>query len=334
MLTNGQGRRANQRIERILLRAVITLLMVAILNFILFRIVPGDPASMLLAGARTAVTAEQIEAQRQRWGLDRPLIPDQVLNYLSTTLRGDLGYSFKFRGRRVADLIMERLPATIALVGLAQLIAIVSGVILGIYAGWRRGGVVDHVATGTSLALYSTPPFWLAMLLVVIFSTALGWLPGYGQYSPTVASAGPLAWLVDRARHLVLPVSAVALGLIGQYVLVARAAMSDVVTEDYMVTARAKGLTGGQMLMRHAFRNAMLPVVTLVTLNLGYVVAGAITVESVFAWPGIGRLTVEALNARDYPVLQGIFLLLGASVVVANLAADLAYNILDPRVRQ
>lgn len=324
----------SQRFGRILLRAVVTLLMVMILNFILFRIVPGDPARLLLTGARTSVTVEGIEAQRQRWGLDRPLFPDQFLGYLSTTLRGDLGYSFKFGGRRVADLLLERLPATIALVGMAQVTAIVCGVMLGMYAGWRRGGAVDHVATGTSMVLYSTPPFWLAMLLVLIFSVALNWLPGYGAYSPSAASGGAIYWLVDRVRHLVLPVSAVALGLIGQYVLVARAAMSDVVTEDYMVTARAKGLTGGQMLMRHAFRNAMLPIVTLVMLNLGYVMAGAITVESVFAWPGIGGLTVEALNARDYPTLQGIFLLLGASIIFANLVADITYGILDPRVRQ
>ncbi|MER8415269.1 ABC transporter permease [Mesorhizobium sp. M1342] len=323
-----------RRFWHILLRAVVTLLMVLILNFILFRIVPGDPATLLLSGARTSVSVERIEAQRQRWGLDRPLVPDQVLNYLSTTLSGDLGYSFKFRGQRVVDLLLERLPATVALVGVAQVIAIVSGVMLGIYAGWRRGRAVDHVVTGTSLALYSTPPFWLAMLLVLFFSAALGWLPGYGAYSPSAANTVPIDWLVDRVRHLLLPVSAVALGLIGQYVLVARAAMSEVVTEDYMVTARAKGLTAGQMLMRHAFRNAMLPVVTLVTLNLGYVVAGAITVESVFAWPGIGGLTVEALNARDYPTLQGIFLLLGTSIVFANLVADLTYGILDPRVRQ
>ncbi|MES0039692.1 ABC transporter permease [Mesorhizobium sp. M0046] len=323
----------SRRIARSLLRAAFTLLMVAILNFVLFRIVPGDPSALLLGGARNAVTAEQIGAQRERWGLDRPLVPDQALEYLSATLRGDLGYSFKFRGRRVGDLVLERLPATVALVGVAQIIAIVCGVMLGIYAGWRRGGAVDHVATGVSLALYSTPSFWLGMLLVWIFSTALGWLPGYGAYSPGSAS-GSLDRLVDYARHLVLPASTVALGLMGQYVLVARAAMSDVVAEDYMVTARAKGLTGGQMLMRHAFRNAMLPVVTLITLNLGYVVAGAITVESVFAWPGIGGLTVEALNARDYPVLQGIFLLLGASIVTANLIADITYGILDPRVRQ
>ncbi|RMI14823.1 ABC transporter permease [Sinorhizobium meliloti] len=322
----------SRRVGRVLLRAVMTLLMVATLNFLLFRVIPGDPASLLLGGARISVTAEQIEAQRQSWGLDRPLFPDQVVDYLSATLHGDLGYSFKFRGRHVADLILERLPATIALVGLAQVGAILCGVLLGVYAGWRRGGAVDRVVTGASLALYSTPSFWLGMVLVVIFSTVLGWLPGYGAYSPG-AGFGALASVVDYMRHLALPVTAVALGLVGQYVVVARAAMSEIVTEDYMVTARAKGLTNGQMLMRHAFRNAMLPVVTLISLNLGYVVAGAITVEAVFAWPGIGGLTVEALNARDYPVLQGIFLLLGASIVFANLLADVAYGLLDPRVR-
>ncbi|MER8596021.1 ABC transporter permease [Mesorhizobium sp. M1182] len=322
----------SQHIGRILLRAAVTLLMVMTLNFILFRVIPGDPASLLLGGVRTSVTTEQMEAQRQNWGLDRPLFPDQVVDYLSATLHGDLGYSFKFRGRHVSDLILERLPATIVLVGLAQFIAILCGVMLGLYAGWRRGGAIDQISTGASLALYSTPSFWLGMLLVVVFSTALGWLPAYGLYSPG-AKIGFFDWLLDRLGHLALPVTAVALGLIGQYVVVARAAMSDVVTEDYMVTARAKGLSGGQMLMRHAFRNAMLPVVTLITLNLGYVVAGAITVEAVFAWPGIGALTVEALNARDYPVLQGIFLLLGVSIVITNLVADLAYGLLDPRVR-
>ncbi|WP_037427052.1 ABC transporter permease [Sinorhizobium sp. CCBAU 05631] len=323
----------SRRIGGILVRAVMTLLMVATLNFVLFRVIPGDPASLLLGGARISVTAEQIEAQRQTWGLDKPLFPNQVIDYLSATLHGDFGFSFKFRGRHVADLILERLPATIALVGLAQVIAILYGVMLGVYAGWRRGGAVDHVTTGVSLALYSTPSFWLGMLLVVVFSTALGWLPGYGASSPGVV-IGSFAWLLDYLWHLALPVLAVALGLIGQYVVVARAAMSDVVTEDYMVTARAKGLTNRQMLMGHAFRNAMLPVVTLVSLNLGYVVAGAITVEAVFAWPGIGGLTVEALNARDYPVLQGIFLLLGVSIVIANLMADLIYGVLDPRVKQ
>ncbi|MER8887123.1 ABC transporter permease [Mesorhizobium sp. M0816] len=200
----------SRRIWRILIRAIVTLLMVAILNFILFRIIPGDPAAMLLGGARTSVSAEQIEAQRRNWGLDGPLFPDQALDYLSATLHGDLGYSFKFRGRHVADLILERLPATILLVGVAQLIAIVIGVMAGVYAGWRRGGVADHLTTGTSLLLYSTPSFWLAMILVVIFSTSLGWLPGYGAYSPG-ATLGSVASLLDHLRHLALPVTAVAL---------------------------------------------------------------------------------------------------------------------------
>ncbi|MHC2487666.1 ABC transporter permease [Sinorhizobium meliloti] len=332
-MSGGVRGHSGHHIGQVVFRAVITLLMVAILNFLLFRVIPGDPAAMLLAGARSSVTTKQMQAQRQSWGLDKPLVPDQLISYLSTTLQGDFGYSFKFRGKRVGELIMERLPATLALAGLAQIIAIIFGVFLGIYAGWRRGGVIDNLTTGTSLALYSTPPFWLGMLLVVAFSTMLGWLPGYGSYSPGAGDGSFLTGLIDRLRHLTLPGLAVALGLIGQYVVVARAAMSDVVTEDYMVTARAKGLTNGQMLMRHAFRNALLPVVTLITLNLGYVVAGAITVEAVFAWPGIGSLTVEALNARDYPVLQGIFLLLGASIVFANLIADLIYGLLDPRVR-
>ncbi|MER8722566.1 ABC transporter permease [Mesorhizobium sp. M0999] len=322
-----------RRIGRILIRAVVTLVMVMSLNFILFRVIPGDPAQLLLAGARSSVTEQQMDGLRREWGLDKPL-PEQAVDYVWSTLHGNLGYSFKFRGERVADLLLARLPATLALVGVAQLFAIVFGVMLGLYAGWRRGGAIDNVATGTSLALYSTPVFWLGMLMVLVFSTTLGWFPGYGAYSPTGGAGGALSWLADRLRHLVLPAATLALGLAGQYVLVARAAMSDVVTEDYMVTARAKGLTGRQMLMRHAFRNAMLPVVTLITLNLGYVVAGAITVEAVFNWPGIGGLTVEALNARDYPVLQGIFLLLGASIVIANTVADLTYGLLDPRVRQ
>ncbi|MER9690189.1 ABC transporter permease [Mesorhizobium sp. M0139] len=322
-----------RRIRRILIRALVTLLMVMSLNFILFRVVPGDPAQLLLAGARSSVTEQQIYGLRKQWGLDKPL-PEQAVDYLWSTLHGNLGYSFKFRGERVADLLLARLPATLALVGVAQLFAIIIGVMVGLYAGWRRGGTIDSLATGTSLALYSTPAFWLGMLMVLVFSTTLGWFPGYGAYSPTGVAGSSLNWLADRLRHLVLPAATLALGLGGQYVLVARAAMSDVVTEDYMVTARAKGLTGRQMLIRHAFRNAMLPVVTLIALNLGYVVAGAITVEAVFNWPGIGGLTVEALNARDYPVLQGIFLLLGASIVVANIVADLTYGLLDPRVTQ
>jgi peptide/nickel transport system permease protein len=322
------------RLGRILVRAVGTLAMVAILNFVLFRVVPGDPATLLLSGSRSGISQAQIQSERQHWGLDQPLFPNQLVAYIGATARGDLGYSFKYRGERVTDLLLQRLPATIALVGLAQIIAIVAGLLLGALAGWRRGSATDRLITNSSLVLYATPYFWLGMILVLIFSTALGWFPPNGLFSAGVTPTNLISWLSDAASHLALPVTAVALGLVGQYVLVTRAAIGDVLTEDYMVTARAKGLREGQMLMRHAFRNGMLPVVTLVTLNLGYIVAGTITAEAVFGWPGIGELTVEALNARDYPVLEGIFLLLGTAIVLANLLTDLLYSVLDPRVRQ
>jgi peptide/nickel transport system permease protein len=322
-----------QRIGRAVFRAVVTIAMVAVLNFFLFRVAPGDPAQLLLSGARVALSPAQIEAQRHRWGLDRPLFPDQVVAYISSTLRGDLGYSFKYRGRRVSELLLERLLPTIALVGTAQCLAIIGGVALGAFSGWRRGRSADRAIMVTSLTFYSTPLFWLGMLLVLIFSTWLGWLPAYGLFTPGAPFTSTSQWLFDGAMHLILPVLAVALGLFGQYVLVTRAAISDVLSEDYMLTARAKGLSGWQMFTRHALRNSMLPILTLVTLNLGYVVAGAITVEAVFGWPGIGALTVEAQLARDYPVLQGIFLLLGTAIVLANLVTDIAYSSIDPRVR-
>jgi peptide/nickel transport system permease protein len=323
-----------RRLARVVVRAAGTLAIVAIMNFILFRVVPGDPATLLLAGSRSGITQAQIQSVRDEWGLDRPLFPDQLIAYVESTLRGDLGYSFKYRGEKVTDLLISRMPATIVLVGLAQLLAIAAGLYLGAIAGWRRGSGVDRLVTNSSLVLYATPYFWLGMVLVLIFSTGLGWFPPNGLFTAGITAGDPIAWFEDGASHLVLPVTAVALGLLGQYVLVTRAAIGDVLTEDYMVTARAKGLTEPQMLWRHAFQNGMLPVITLVTLNLGYIVAGTITAEAVFGWPGIGYLTVEALNARDYPVLQGIFLLLGTSIVLANVLADLIYGFLDPRVRR
>lgn len=321
------------QIGRAVLRGLGTLVIVAILNFLLFRVAPGDPASLLLSGSRSGISEAEVKAARARWGLDQPIIPNQLISYVTSIVRGDLGYSFKYRGDRVTDLLAQRLPSTIALVGLAQLIAIVAGLALGVFVGWRRGRAADALITDSSLVLYATPYFWLGMVFVLVFSVGLGWFPAEGSFTPGETYASTWEWLGDGASHLVLPVAALALGLLGQYVLVTRAAVSNVLTEDYMVTARAKGLTSRQLLIHHALPNAMLPVVTLVTLNLGYIVAGAVTLEAVFAWPGIGQLTVEALNARDYPVLEGIFLLLGFAIVLANLLADLLYAVLDPRVR-
>jgi peptide/nickel transport system permease protein len=318
-------------LARRVVAALLTILFIVLLNFVLFRMMPGSPERIL--GRNPNVTPEILAAKRAQWGLDKPVFPDQFVAYIGSTARGDLGFSFVARGRSVVEVLGQRLGPTLLLFGLGEVIAIVVGLGLGAYSGWKRGGVIDHVGNAVSLLLYSTPYFLLGMALLLIFATALGWFPTFGMLSAGATYASPLDKLADLGRHLVLPVATVALGLIGQYAIVMRSSIVETLSEDYVTTARAKGLRDDQVLRRHALPNAMLPTVTLVAINLGYVVAGAITVEVVFNWPGLGTLTVEALSARDYPVLQGIFLLLSVSVVLANLAADLLYGVLDPRVR-
>jgi peptide/nickel transport system permease protein len=231
------------------------------------------------------------------------------------------------------DVVMQHLPPTLILFGLGEVIAIVGGLALGAYSGWKRGGAIDYIGNGISLVLYSIPYFLLGMGLLLIFATALGWFPTYGMLTAGATYDSPLELLADFLSHLALPLATVALGLIGQYAILMRASVLETLSEDYITTARAMGLRDDRVLRQHALPNAMLPTVTLVAINLGYVVAGAITVEVVFNWPGLGTLTVDALAARDYPVLQGVFLILSIAVVFANFGADLLYGRLDPRVR-
>jgi peptide/nickel transport system permease protein len=318
-------------IARRITQAIVTIVMIVLLNFILFRAMPGSPERVLARNPN--VTPEALAQTRQRWGLDKPLFPDQFVAYVGATATGDFGFSFVARGHAVTEIIGERLGPTVLLFGLGELIAIVVGLAIGAYAGWRRGGPVDFVGNGVSLVLYSMPYFLLGMILLLLFSSTLHWFPSFGLLSAGTRYPSFVAQLVDSAAHLALPLATVSLGLIGQYSILMRSSVLDTLAEDYATTARAKGLPGGRILRHHLLPNALLPAVTLIAINLGYVVAGAITVEYVFNWPGLGRLTVDALLARDYPVLQGIFLLLGTSVVLANLVADLLYGVLDPRVR-
>ncbi len=312
--------------------AIFTIALIVLLNFVLFRAMPGSPERVLL-GRIPNVTPEIIEKTKIRWGLDKPLFPDQFVAYVSSTLRGDLGFSYASRGRPVTEVLAQRLPPTLLLFGLGEIVAIVVGLSLGAYSGWKRGSAVDYVGNGISLILYSMPYFLLGMGLLLIFATALGWFPTYGMLTPGMTYDSPVALLQDLGSHLVLPLATVALGLIGQYAILMRSSVVETLSEDYVTTARAMGLRDSRVLRHHALPNAMLPTVTLVAINLGYVVAGAITVEVVFNWPGLGTLTVDALAARDYPVLQGVFLLLSVAVVFANFGADLLYGVLDPRVR-
>jgi len=309
--------------------AIFTIVLIVIVNFGLFRMMPGSPERVLSRNPN--VTPELIAATRARWGLDKPVFPDQFVRYVAATVQGDLGFSF--RGRPVVDILAQRIWPTVILFGLGELVAIVIGLALGAYSGWRRGGPIDYLGNGVSLILYSTPYFLIGMALLLVFATGLGWFPTYGMMTAGATHAGPIDTLVDFLAHLALPLTAVSIGLIGQYAIVMRASVVETLSEDYVTTARAMGLGDGRILRHHALPNALLPTVTLIAINLGYIIAGAITVEIVFNWPGLGTLTVEALSARDYGILQGIFLLLSVAVVLANLVADLVYGLLDPRVR-
>jgi len=312
--------------------ALFTIALIVLVNFVLFRAMPGSPERVILRGTPN-VTPAQLEGARERWGLNDPVFPDQFVAFLGATVSGDLGYSFVARGQTVSQVLAQRIWPTVILFGLGELLAIVLGLALGAYSGWRRGGPVDVVGNGISLVLYSTPYFLLGMIFLLVFATGLRWFPTYGML--TAGANYPDIWarLGDFASHLALPLATVGLGLVGQYAIVMRSSIVETLSEDYVTTARGMGLSEGRILRHHALPNALLPTVSLVAINLGYVVAGAITVEVVFNWPGLGTLAVEALTARDYPVLQGVFLLLSVSVVLANLLADLVYGTLDPRVR-
>ena len=325
--------------------ALFTIALIIVVNFILFRLMPGSPERVILRGTPN-VTPAVLEAARERWGLNDPIMPivvddhgiryaaeNQFYKYLAATFTGDLGFSFVARGQTVGAVLGQRIWPTVILFGLGELVAIVIGLALGAYSGWRRGGPVDVVGNGVSLLLYSTPYFLLGMALLLIFATGLRWFPTFGMFTTGATYPDAIAWLVDFLRHLALPLATVGFGLVGQYAIVMRSSIIETLSDDYVTTARGMGLTEGRVLSHHALRNALLPTVSLIAINLGYVVAGAITVEVVFNWPGLGTLAVEALTARDYPVLQGVFLLLSVSVVIANLVADLIYSVLDPRVR-
>ncbi len=316
-------------IAKKLLYALITILIVLVFNFILFRVLPGDPLAMMMRNPRA--TPEQIESVRQLYGLDQVWYI-QFFTYFKHLLQGNLGISFIFKAP-VAQVVASRILPTILMVGLAEIIAILVGVLIGIVAAWKRGTKLDVGTLGFSLVTYSVPTFWLGMIMVVLFSVQLRLFPTSGMLTPGKNFISNGAMLADLARHLVLPVLTMSLVLIGEYALTMRNTLIDVLSEDYIITARAKGFRERYVLLKHALPNAMLPMITIIAINIGFVVAGAIQIETIFSWPGLGRLMYEALGARDYPLLQGVFLLVTISVVLANVLADISYSYIDPRVK-
>jgi peptide/nickel transport system permease protein len=302
--------------------------MVVVLGFFAFRVLPGDPTRSLTRGR--IVSPEQLAALRRQFGLDQPLLTQFGL-YLRDLPRGELGESYTYR-RPVADLVAEHLGATVLLMGVSLVLAVGLGLWMGQRAAWRRGSWFDRLSTGTALVLWSVPTFWLGLLLLLVFGGMLQWLPTGGlKTAGTTATGLPL--VLDVARHMVLPVVTMVAVTYAQYLLVMRASLLEEMHADYLVTARAKGLREDLVRRRHAVPNALLPTVTLVFLHVGLLIGGAVTVEAVFSWPGLGYLTYAALTGPDLPLLQGTFVVFSSIVILMNLAADLVYRFLDPRVR-
>lgn len=293
-------------------------------TFVLVSLAPGDTAQVL--AGQSGADPGYLEEIRERLDLDRPL-PFQVASYLRGAVQGDLGFSV-VRGQPVSDAILARLGASALLAGAALALAALLGVGLGVAAASRRGGVADGAISVLSVLGYSVPVFWLGQLLVALFAVRLHWLPAGGMRSAAGDSG-----VLDVARHLLLPAGSLTVLLVALVVRVTRAAMIDALEQDYAVVARGKGLPERRVLYRHALRNALRPVITVLTGYLGLVLTGAVLVETVFVWPGLGRLLYDSVLARDTPMLTGILIFSTTLVVLANLVADLLYRILDPRAR-
>jgi peptide/nickel transport system permease protein len=323
-------RRADFVVKRVFF-ALATVFVAITLNFVLFRTLSGDAVSALRC---RQCTAQFKEYERKQLGLDDSKLQQYWL-YLDNLAHGDMGRSLRTQ-EPVWSALWVSLQNTVPMVALGTLFSIVLGLLTGVVSAWRRGTTADKAGLWGSLVFYSMPPQWLGLVVVLFVASAVG-LPTSGIKDPTLGILGDASWwtvAVDRLRHMVLPATTLGLVLYGEYTLIVRSAMLETLGEDYVLTARAKGLSSWATVWKHGLRNAMLPVITLVALSLGFIIGGAITIEYVFSYPGIGLQIVEAIDQRDYPILQGAFLLLTFSVILFNLLADLLYAKLDPRVTE
>lgn len=314
-------------VARRLLQAIPLLVGVVVINFTIIQLAPGDPVTALIGDF--PAPEEYVQQVRKEFDLDRS-VPEQLLAYLGNLARGNLGFSFANR-QPVLRVIAERIPATALLTLTALTFAALVGVALGVLAARRPYSWFDNLTSTVALVGFSLPVFWLAQILIIAFALWLGWLPAQGMESLRESRYG-FARALDVGAHLILPALALSVRFLAINSRIARASMLEVLGRDFIATARAKGLPERRVLTRHALPNAMLPIVTIISYNFGFALAGSALVETVFAWPGIGRLLYDSIFARDYPVLMGIFLVVTVSVIIANLVTDVLYAHLDPRV--
>lgn len=309
-------------ILRRLLALIPVLLLVSIIVFIIMRLIPGDPIDVMYGVE--GISQETRAAIERKLGLDQPL-PVQYLRWLGRFVTGDWGVSF-VNGQPVFDTIVRKLPATYFLAVSSMLIALLLSVPLGIIAAFKRNSGVDYAAMVLALLGISIPDFWMAIMLVLVFALRLRWLPSIGFVSPFES---PVLGL----KHLILPAFALGTALTGTFTRLTRSSLLEVLSEDYVRTARAKGLSERTVILIHALKNAMIPMVTVMGMWFGFLLAGAVVIESVFAWPGVGQLLIQSILSRDYPTIQNVVLLVSMSFVLVNLLVDVTYTILDPRIR-
>jgi ABC-type dipeptide/oligopeptide/nickel transport system permease component len=307
--------------------AIITVFIALVLNFALFRLAPGSAITNLSRVPHA--TPETRQAIARQFGLDKSK-GEQFLIYLKQLAHGNMGVSFE-NSQPVSKNLRVAISNTLPMVGLGTLFAIIFGTLTGVIAAWRRGTATEHVTMATALGFYAMPTHWLALMLVILFA---GVFPSGGMVDDFLIDPTWFEHIKDVLYHMTLPATTLALVLYGEYTLIVRSAMLETLGEDYVLTARAKGLKNWAIVRKHALRNALLPITTLIAISLGYIVAGSILVETVFSWPGIGRAVYQAVLQRDYPMLQGAFLVLTLSVVFFNLVADLLYFKLDPRIAE
>jgi peptide/nickel transport system permease protein len=314
--------------------AAASLAILMVTGFVIFSVVPSDPVEALTRGHFTS--PKQMAFLIKQLGLNQPMW-DRFGHFVANYLHGNLGYSWQFE-QPVSTLIAQRLWPTLLLMGSSTIVSVLIGMWLGIHSGWRPGSLLDRTSTGFAITFWSVPTFWLGILLLVVLSAGFGPIPSlfpaFGMSTPGAASGLSPAHIVDVLHHLVLPCLTLTLVTFGQYQMVMRSSMVDEAGNPYLLTARAKGLRDDEVRRKHVVPNALLPSVTLIFIQVGTMVSGAITVETVYSWPGLGYLTYQALQIPDLPLLEGCFIIFSASVIVFNLLADLAYRALDPRVRR
>jgi peptide/nickel transport system permease protein len=308
--------------------AALTIAVIVCANFFIFRMAPGDPVRMMFRDPR--VSEGSLELMKQKFGLDKPL-SGQFVAYVKNLAQGDLGISFS-QQKPVLEVLAERIPNTLLLVVTALIIAVVLGVILGALAGWLSGTKLDTFILTASVAMYSIPTFALGIILLLVFAYLIPIFPLGGISTPASGYEG-FELIRDVGWHMFLPAFSIVIWYIGEYVILTRSSMIEVMGQEYITTAQAKGLRKHTILKNHALRNAMLPVITITGVNLAFAAAGVIEAETVFAWPGVGRLAYDAVSQRDYPLLQGVFMLFAFAIVLANLVIDLIYGYIDPRIK-